>query len=74
MIDVQETTNLDVEMEIDHFQIAPTTIELKGVLFKEWNLVLNGFIVVWVHHKYEDDALENAILGPSHIDAIIIAH
>ena len=75
VIEVQETANLDVEVEVDRFQTAPGTIELKGGLFKGKSLVCYGleYVVVRVHPKYDDNALENAILVSSHIDTVITA-
>jgi len=73
--EVQETANLEVEVEIDYFHPSPGVIQLKRGLFVGRSLVYSGLkhVVVRVHPKYEDSALENAILVSSHIDTVITA-
>jgi hypothetical protein len=75
VVEIQETANHEVAVEVDRFQTAPGIIELKGGLFKGKSLVYSGleYVVVRVHPKYDDDALKNAILVSSHVDTVITA-
>ncbi|KAG0609983.1 hypothetical protein M758_7G029700 [Ceratodon purpureus] len=71
-VEIQETANYEVEVEVDRFQTAPGRIGMKGGLFKGRSLVYSGleYVVVRLHPKYDDDALENAILVSSHVDTV----
>lgn len=74
-MEIQETANLDVDVEVDRFQTAPGMIGMKAGVFKGRSLVYSGleYVVVRVHPKYDDGALENAILVSSHVDTVITA-
>lgn len=73
--EVRDTANSEVEVEVDYFHARPGATQLTGGLFKGKSLVYSGLkhVVVRLHPKYEDSALENAILISSHIDTVITA-
>lgn len=72
---MQETANSEVEVEIDDFHAAAGVVQLQEGLFKGRSLVYSGLkhVVVRLHPKYDDSALENAILVSSHVDTVITA-
>lgn len=75
VVKIQDSSNQDTEVDVDYFHTRPGVNQLKGGLFKGKSLVYSGLkhVVVRVRPKYEDSALENAILVSSHIDTVITA-
>ena len=74
-VEIQETANYEVEVEVDRFKISSGLVKLNTGLFKGKSLVYSGLehVVVRLHPKYDDYALENALLVSSHVDTVITA-
>lgn len=70
--EVQQTENSEVKVEVDYFHASPGVTQLTGICDGE-STVYYGLkhVIARLHPKYEDSALENAILVSSHIDTVI---